>query len=564
MARPLGDLNGRTPQADDLALWVRKVTRQVTARELEKMFPHSKSTWTGLRNGTRLPDAELVDDLVDELIREPRLRESLRKEGHKLRREAEAAEEDLKAGRPLPARVPEKRSETTTALLRLDDARLQQLEAMRRLAASEKRCVQLEGMVSVLQDQCVQLRAERDRARQEARAEVEQLQRALERSQELHQQADAQLAHARRAAGHAYELRVAAEEKASEAKAAARHALNDEPDTTGTLLPPEALEPTLPPLDRMADALDQAAAELAEQDQELDELREDLGLHHRPTDTPASTVVPGAVVAANPTPASGAEQSTSSAAADHHLADDTLTAAAAPVAVVSDNKTDREDNVPTRSFSKHSAGSFVRPLAKVRTPEDLTQQLWNLRARAGRDVWTWDRMAETTLDGAKIAESPDRLYAWFFSRKLPAPRPGFLALVTVLGADEDEQNAFLAAHKRTEAFVASPVRRTLVAGAGALVLLSALMTSLATSAVVYTDPTPPSGPIGTAIAVYVLITLLGGVALAFLTRGMGKGSGTKASLWLAAIFGTWITCVVLTRLLGTAVGLGIADAIGLL
>ncbi|MFE0771650.1 hypothetical protein [Streptomyces sp. NPDC058861] len=563
MARPLGDLNGRTPQADDLALWVRKVTRQVTARELEGMFPHSRTVWTGLRNGTRLPDAELVDDLVEKLIAEPRLRDSLREEGHTLRRAAEEAEEDLKAGRPLAARAPEKRPGTAAVLLRLDDARLQQLEAMRRLAASEKRCVQLEGMVSVLQDQCVQLRAERDRARREARAEVEQLQRALERSQELHRQADAQLAHARRAAGHAYELRVVAEEKASEAKAAARLALDDEPDTTGTLLPPEALEPVLPPLDRMADALDRAAAELVEQDQELDELREDLGLHHRPADASAPTVIPGAVVA-GPTAASGAEQGTSSAAADRHPADDPLTAAAAPVTVVPDNRTDHEDNVPTRAFSTHSAGSFVLPLAQVRTPEDLSQQLWNLRTRAGRDVWTWDRMADTALDEVEIAERRGRLHEWFFGRKLPAPRTGFLTLVAVLGADKDEQKAFLAAHRRTEAFVASPLRRLLAAGAGALVLLSALMTSLATSAVIFTDPTPPSRPVGTVTAVYIVITLLGGVALAFLTRGMGKGSGIKALLWLGVIFGTWVTCVVLTRLLGTAVGLGIADAIGLL
>ncbi|MGW9454188.1 hypothetical protein [Streptomyces sp. NPDC055632] len=559
----MSDLKGRTEQADDLALWVRKVTNGVLVRELEKLFPYSKTSWTGLRNGTRLPDEELVDDLVDKLIREPRLRESLRKEGHTLRRAAEEAEEDLKAGRPLPARVPEKRSEATTALLRLDDARLQQLEAMRRLATSEKRCVQLEGMVSVLQDQCVQLRAERDRARQEARAEVEQLQRALERSQELHQQADAQLAHARRAAGHAYELRVVAEEKASEAKAAARHALDDEPDTAGTLLPPEALEPVLPPLDRMADALDQAAAELAEQDQELDELREDLGLHHRPTDTTGPVVVQGTVVA-HVAAVSETDESISVAAADHRLATDAPVTAQdvspASVAVVPDNAAGRKDNVLTRIFSSYKQRPPISLLSDTDTLSELSRSLRRLRARAGRDVWTWERMAQAVWGDAEAAERHGEIDAWFAGGKLPLPRSDFLVLVTALGADEEERAAFLAAHERTEAFLESTVRRWLVITVWVLAALSASVTSLAATAVKITHSAAPNPQVGGIVIAGLFLVVIGDVLVWILS----KEPFVRTVQFLAVILGTWIVCVVLTYLLGTAVGLGLADVIGLL
>ncbi|MFC8494150.1 hypothetical protein ACFUJU_25845 [Streptomyces sp. NPDC057235] len=561
----MSDLKGRTEQADDLALWVRKVTNGVPVRDLEKLFPHSKTSWTGLRNGTRLPDEKLVNDLVDKLIHEARLRASLREEGHTLRRAAEEAEEGLKAGRPLTPRVTERRSEAATALLRLDDARLQQLEAMRRLATSEKRCVQLEGMVSVLQDQCVQLRAERDRARQEARAEVEQLQRALERSQELHRQADAQLAHARRAAGHAYELRVAAEEKASEAKAAARHALDDEPDTTGTLLPPETLEPVLPPLDRMADALDQAAAELAEQDQELDELREELGLHHRPADTSAPAVIPGAVVAAHVAAVSETDESISVAAANHRRVTEALVTAQdvspAPAAVVPDNTTGRKDNALTRIFSSYKQRPLTPSLSHADTLSKLSGPLRRLRARAGRDVWTSERMAQAIWGETETAERHDRIGAWFAGSELPAPRSDFLTLVTALGADEEERTAFLAAHERTEASLESTLRRRLVITVWMLVPFAALVTALAATAVDITHPTSSNPLIERAEMVNVFLTGVGGGVLWVFSK---KKPFVRVVQFLAVILGTQIMCAVLTHLLGTAVGLGIADVIGLL
>ncbi|MFF9070661.1 hypothetical protein ACF09E_35505 [Streptomyces sp. NPDC014891] len=565
MARPLSELKGRTEQADDLALWVRKVTNGVQVRELERLFSHSKTSWTGLRNGTRLPDEKLVDDLVDKLIREPRLRESLRREGHTLRRAAEEAEEDLKAGRPLAARVSERRSEAATALLRLDDARLQQLEAMRRLATSEKRCVQLEGMVSVLQDQCVQLRAERHRARQQARAEVEQLQRALERSQELHRQADAQLAHARRAAGHAYELRVVAEEKASQAKAAARHALDDEPDTNGALLSPEALEPVLPPLDRMADALDQAAAELAEQDQELNGLREDLGLHHHPADTSGPVVVQGTAVAAHVAAACETGESTSAPAADHRPATDVLATSQdispAPVAVVPDNAASRKDNVLNRIFSRNKQRSLTTPLSETNTLFELSWSLRLLRARAGRDVWTLERMAQAAWGDTAVAEQHDRIAAWQNGAELPAPRPAFLALVTALGADEEERSAFLAAHERTETFLEGKGRRLLMITVWILVPLSALVASLTTTAIGIEDLTPTNTRLGGAVMLNLLLTVGGGVVLLYISRGKPF---VRQVQFFTVILGTWIVCAALTEQFGTAAGLWLADVIGIL
>ncbi|MFJ3786236.1 hypothetical protein [Streptomyces sp. NPDC090093] len=560
----MSDLKGRTEQADDLAVWVRKVTNGVPVRELERLFPYSKTAWTALRNGTRLASEELVNDLVDKLISKPHLRDSVRHNGHELRIAAEAAEAELKAGRPLASRLPGKRPETTAVLLRLDDARLQQLEAMRRLAASEKRCVQLEGMVSVLQDQCVQLRAERDRARREARAEVEQLQRALERSQELHQQADIQLAHARRAAGHAYELRVVAEEKVSEAKAAARHALDDDLDTAGTLLPPQALEPVLPPLDRMADVLDQTAAELVEQDQELDEFREDLGLRRFPADTTGSAVISGTVVTADPQAASGTGQTALADAAGHQSVGDGH--AGAPdtstvlVPVVPDNEADRRDNALTRIFFKDAPGSLTPLLAGVRTQHGLGRQLRRLRSRAGGNAWTTERMAQTALGDTQTGERHGRIEAWLHGWELPVPRSGFLALVTAMGADEEERAAFLAAHQRAETFSKSPVRRLSAVAIWVLSFLFALVTSTASSAVKVKYPDEPNSTVGMFVILNILLTVVAGSAL----WPLSKEPGLRVMQFAVVIWGTWIVCLMLTNLAGTAFGLQIADIIGIL
>lgn len=72
---------------------------------------------------------------------------------------------------PLPGPRAASSDPVSEAYLRLDDARLMQIEAMKQLAASERRRENLENMVSVLEERCTLLEGERDRAREDAQAE---------------------------------------------------------------------------------------------------------------------------------------------------------------------------------------------------------------------------------------------------------------------------------------------------------------------------------------------------------------------------------------------------------
>ncbi|CAM5545557.1 hypothetical protein SBADM41S_00056 [Streptomyces badius] len=74
-------------------------------------------------------------------------------------------------------------------------------------------------MVSVLEERCTLLEGERDRAREDAQAE---LQHELQMSTEYRRQADEKLEHARRAEKRAYELRLAAEKQVTKERIALR------------------------------------------------------------------------------------------------------------------------------------------------------------------------------------------------------------------------------------------------------------------------------------------------------------------------------------------------------
>ncbi|MGP4009876.1 hypothetical protein [Streptomyces sp. 4N124] len=284
MGRPLGDLRGRTEQANKLAIWLRKVTEGVKVRQLEVDFPYGKSAWTGFRNGSSLIPQDLLEQVVDRYIHEPGLRARELQEGRLLLREARGAAALLEAGKKLPqAAVARQRGGTVAeAFLRLDDARLRQIEAMQKLAASEKRCAQLQDMVSVLENRCTQLEVEQGRAREEARAE---LQRELELSIEYRRQADEQLEHARRAQREAYEIRLAAEQQVARGQSELQQQVEDVPAGAAeeVFLPQataarDAAGLDLPPLEQIADVLCASEKQLTEQDRELEDLREQVGL----------------------------------------------------------------------------------------------------------------------------------------------------------------------------------------------------------------------------------------------------------------------------------------------
>ncbi|MCY0917447.1 hypothetical protein OS965_04545 [Streptomyces sp. H27-G5] len=279
MARPLGELRGTTEQANELARWLRKITNGVGVRQLEADFPYSKSMWTQFRNGSRLVPKELLGQVVNRYLREPAMRQRQLDLGLRL---LDAARQSAAARTPgegseftRAAARPRHLDSFAQAVLRLDDARLRQMEAIRRLTASERRCEQLQDLVSALEQRCTLLEHERDRARDEVRAELQQ---ALEMSVEYRRQANHKLKRARRARIEAYELRLAAEAQVTRAQLGMSRD-SAVPDEMGTaLVPPSATAGNLASLEGLAPALHAMDDELDEDDQGRDELRTALRL----------------------------------------------------------------------------------------------------------------------------------------------------------------------------------------------------------------------------------------------------------------------------------------------
>ncbi|MFE5768660.1 transporter substrate-binding domain-containing protein [Streptomyces sp. NPDC056485] len=294
MARPLGELQGGTEEANELARWLRKITNGVGVRQLEADFPYSKSLWTQFRNGSRLIPRDLLDQVVSRYLREPAMRQRQLEEGRRLLEEAlrsaaspRAAERDgAPAARPRPADA------VAHALLRLDDARLRQIEAIRRLNASERRCDRLQDLVSALEQRCTLLEHERDRARDEVRAE---LQGQVQMSAEYRRQADVKLKRARRAREEAYELRLAAEAQVTRARLDVRRRGGAEVEDIAPLVAPADGTAYLTPLGDVAPALHAIDEELDENDRGMDALRAALRLPAADRPAADSRIVRGVV-----------------------------------------------------------------------------------------------------------------------------------------------------------------------------------------------------------------------------------------------------------------------------
>ncbi|MER5763954.1 SUKH-4 family immunity protein [Streptomyces sp. NPDC002082] len=278
MGRPQGELRGRTAQANALAQWLRTVIGHVPVRDLETALHVGKSSWGAYRSGATLITEKLLAEVVDRYVPDPAMRERQRAEGLRLLAAAEVAGRTLKEGgaqAPLVVRQ-RPREPLALALLRLDDARLLQMEAMRKLADSEKRCTLLGGTVKVLQDRCLVLEQERDSALED-RA---RLQRELDLSLEYRRQAGEQLEHARQARSAAERLTLTADERVTrERMAVERQAAGAAPAEE----PAEARRGAsgadlgLPPLDQIEAVLRASRAQLEEQDEELDDLRGRMG-----------------------------------------------------------------------------------------------------------------------------------------------------------------------------------------------------------------------------------------------------------------------------------------------
>ncbi|MFD5891276.1 hypothetical protein ACFWHQ_35660 [Streptomyces sp. NPDC060334] len=451
MGRPLGALKGRTEQANDFARWLRRITSGVKVRSLEEEFPYGKSSWSGFRDGTRLPPRGLVEQVAARYLPEPVMRGRQLEEGLRLLAAAQQAAKTPAgvADLPMPAPGPRRADTVHAALLRLDDARLRQIEAMQKLAASERRREQLEDMVSALQERCTLLESERDRAREDVQVE---LQHELQLSLEYRRQADEKLEHARRAEEKAYSLRLATEQQVAIERMALRHI---DPVAFGNGAPPSepslslAEELNLPPLEQIQQLLEAAQEQLDAQDEELDELGEQIGLDagdQRSDERVTLTrIVPGQVL--------GRDSDASDRNAAEHRLDNTgklltskdVSAKAAISYIESESPLPQagppRDGLPTES------AELLTGLDTVRTPTALSGALSQLLNRAGRQSLT--SLTQAAFPGRL---KDDLVYMtvmrWIDGDVLPSSWQHLESLVRVMGASDDEVQAFQQAYAR--------------------------------------------------------------------------------------------------------------------
>ncbi|WP_399554292.1 hypothetical protein [Streptomyces anulatus] len=456
MGRRPGDLRGRTAQANALASWLRAITHDVTVRELASQFHSSSTAWSTYRNGSILIPKNLLKEVLKHYVPD----QQQRQEGLRLLREAEAAARYPDVGqappRPAPFR-PVRNDVVAEAFLRLDDARVHQMEAMRKLAESEKRCEQLQSVVSMLNSQCTQLKLERDRAREDARAE---LQSELRQSLEYRRQADEQLEHARRAQREAQEIRLAAEEHVVREQLTLQQVQDagDAREETPTVPAPAESVFDVPPLDQISAVLRVAAEQLAEQDRELDVLREHVGL--RPVDRvpEGPTIVPGQVV--------DNSENAQAAVVVHSVPADRLDndpAERSPATAAVPNPGDRPgttDSHPaawgpgTTAVPGPSLAERLERLATVRTSQEFGAQLWAL---CSRQAWQGRQMVLAAHHRGRISSTgqlteKERLLAkeWLDGTLLPYGHE----LAGILRASDvtpEEARAFRDALSRVEA-----------------------------------------------------------------------------------------------------------------
>ncbi|MGW3399394.1 hypothetical protein [Streptomyces hydrogenans] len=442
MARPgrrLGTLRGRTEEANELADWLRKITASATVRELAEDSPCSATLWGEYRNGSKIIPEVLLVKVVADFIADPDMRARQLTKGLRLLKAAQEAElrriAQQKAGAPAgPQKTPPPAppAAVTDVLLRLDDARLQQIEALRKLADSQQRCSQLENMVSYLEAQCAQLAEERDHARLEAQDALK-LQSALEQTETNRAQAEAHLRHARRANEQAFELRLAAEKNVARAQAEARRTAGAA-TSTGSLLPqPAGSGLDLPPLEQIGEVLRAVREQLAEQDEGLDELRSHLGL----PEPEAGSGIGGAGV---PNVIAGQVIGRQNG----RPGDD---------GIVRGDSADNADNPVTSTNNAPSVelAALVTALSTASSPADLGRAINALRMSSGFDRWSLEQMAakaNTALGEGETPYTANSVSGWLNGKRFPRELSSLTALIGAMGATQKERASFSAAYLR--------------------------------------------------------------------------------------------------------------------
>ncbi|NDU72247.1 hypothetical protein GWI34_06360 [Actinomadura sp. DSM 109109] len=263
-------LRAETEEAAALVEFLRKVTAGVTVREVAERVPRYKRTqWARFLNGSELIPRYLLEQLVEELVREPRLRKVRLEQGLKLLEAAERAA----AGRLSAAemRLPERELRR-----RLDEAQRGMIEAQRQLLDMTRLVSGLVVLTASLQRRCAELERRRPPA---PGTEIVQYQRRLE-------VAERNLAEARDRRQEAEALRTAALQRAERY----RHALEQElgASVAASGAGTEAfgvLEPTPEEYDAL---LEQSSARLEESGRAFEALRRRLDLDPADQEFPGS------------------------------------------------------------------------------------------------------------------------------------------------------------------------------------------------------------------------------------------------------------------------------------
>ncbi|WP_435865322.1 transporter substrate-binding domain-containing protein [Streptomyces malaysiensis] len=284
-ARP-GPVEGDTPQAAELAQWLRERTAGLTVRQLAERFRYGRSQWSEFLRGRKLIPLWLLEDVVTALVPGPQNQQMQRAIGRELLEAAEHADAARRA-----AHAPQLPDGTAHELqIRLDDARQGQIQAQQTLHSLTRLIYTFLSMVADLRQRCATLEAERDQARQrleETNATVTQ-QRLAETEQHLaateQQLAETEqrlegvedlLARTRWEQQEAEYVRIRALQRAEQHRRAYEQRTGDTPtepvdEETGAV--------TLPQLWEYDHALEAADAQLHAHSARLSAIRERLGI----------------------------------------------------------------------------------------------------------------------------------------------------------------------------------------------------------------------------------------------------------------------------------------------
>ncbi|MFF9273378.1 helix-turn-helix domain-containing protein [Streptomyces rochei] len=105
VGRPQGELKGETPQANDLAQWLRTLTRGVSQRDLAQLLHIGKTLCSEYLNGSKLIPEDMIGQLVDAYVTDNRLREQRKAAGHLRRQRAVEAAQGKPSMPPLSQRA---------------------------------------------------------------------------------------------------------------------------------------------------------------------------------------------------------------------------------------------------------------------------------------------------------------------------------------------------------------------------------------------------------------------------------------------------------------------------